>query len=167
MVETITVYIATIALFASVPIILDIISTYLSVYYTRKLLIQKASADGLKLEELKQIVKESRKELSGIQGLARAVMALSVIVILGIATFHVLVKGVIGIPENLVRDVLTNPQIANNTQIIAQITSSSAQIVDKILTMLATILASITAFYFGIRAAEKPPEEKSKPPEGK
>lgn len=99
-------------------------------------LIDKASLDKLDLKELKEFTKQIGKAPPGIPGLARATMALTVIVILGVAVFHVLVIGVSGdISQNI------NSQIVNN-----------------ILSMLAGLLAAITGFYFGSRTAEKKEE---------
>ncbi len=69
-------------------------------------------------------------------------MALTVIVILGIAVLHILVKD--GQGENM-------------------------KIVDNILSMLAGLWAAITGFYFGGRASEKKPDEStsSEPRPGK
>jgi len=112
--------------------ILDICLAYWSLNKTRKLLIDKASLDRLELKELQEFVKEIRNAPPGIPGLARATMALTVIVIMGVAVFHVLVKRPPGV----------NPQIINN-----------------ILSMLAGLLAAITGFYFGGKRVEKKMEE--------
>ncbi len=105
--EIILIYVLVVALFAGIPMILDICLAYRS-------------------------VKESGKAPRGIPGLARATMALTVIVILGIAVFHILVKGAPG---------------------------DNSQIVNNILSMLAGLLAAITGFYFGGKAGEKKVEE--------
>ncbi len=70
---------------------------------------------------------------TGIPGLARAMMALSVIVILGIALFHILAVG-------MNADPTTTSLITNN-----------------VLSMLAGIAAAITGFYFGSRATSPTP----------
>jgi hypothetical protein len=62
-------------------------------------------------------------------------MALTVILILGVAVFHILVKGAPG---------------------------DDSQIINNILSMLAGLLAAITGFYFGGRAVEKKEEEEKK-----
>lgn len=131
--ETILIYVFVLALVAGFPMILDICLAYHSRNKTRNLLIKKASLDGLQLEELKEFIKESAKPPPGIPGLARAVMALTVIVILGIAVTHILVEG--------------SPK-------------DDSQIIDNILSMLAGLLAAITGFYFGGRTAEKATEQK-------
>jgi hypothetical protein len=71
--------------------------------------------------------------MSNVKGLARATMALTVIVVLGIAIFHILAKGAPG--EN-------------------------SQIINNVLGMLSGLLAAITGFYFGGKAAEKKTTEK-------
>jgi hypothetical protein len=128
----IEIYVAVLAVFAILPMILDILLAYLSQNKTRNLLIEKASHNNLTLSELKELLKESGKAPPGIPGLARTMMALTVIVILGIAVFHVLVNGSSG---------------------------GDSQIINNILSMLAGLLAAITGFYFGGKTAEKKTEE--------
>ena len=79
---------------------------------------------------MREFVKETGKPPPGIPGLARATMALTVIVILGISIVHILVKGGSGI---------------------------DSQIINNILSMLAGLLAAITGFYFGGKTSEKKP----------
>ena len=130
--ETILVYVVIVVAFVGVPWVIDILMAYMSQNKIRKLLVDKAFKDGLSPAELKELLKESRKAPGGIQGLYRASMALSVILILGIAVFHLLVKGAPG---------------------------DSSQIISNILSMLGGLLAAITGFYFGGRAVEKKKEE--------
>jgi len=133
--EIILVYVVIVALFISVPSIIDILMAYVSHYKIRKLLVDKASeSNGLKLSELKELLKESGKAPGGMQGLSRATMALSVILILGIAVFHLITKD--------------------------EPTDGDSQIVGNVLSMLGGLLAAITGFYFGGRTAEKAAEEK-------
>jgi hypothetical protein len=131
MMETAKVYVLTLVLFAGIPFVLDICLSYLSSLLSKKqtlnLLIDKASADKLDLEELKEFMKEIGKPPPGIPGLARAMMALTVIVILGIAVFHILVN-------NADKDNL---------------------IINNILSMLSGLLAAITGFYFGGKKSEE------------
>ena len=133
--EIILVYIVLIVIFAGLPVILDILLAYRSQNRTRNILIEKASLDKLDLNELREFIKESGKPPPGIPGLARATMALTVIVILGIAVFHILVKGTGG---------------------------DNSQIVNNILSMLAGLLAAITGFYFGGKTSEKKAEDEKK-----
>ncbi|MGD9118681.1 MAG: hypothetical protein PVJ08_08145 [Dehalococcoidia bacterium] len=69
----------------------------------------------------------------GITGLSRATMALTVIAILGIATVHLL---------------LTRA-------------SGDDQIISNVLSMLGGLIAAIVGFYFGGRAKDKAPDEKT------
>ena len=133
--EIILVYIVLIVIFAGLPGILDICLAYRSQNRTRNILIEKAALDKLELAELREFIKESGKPPPGIPGLARATMALTVIVILGIAVFHILVKGAPG---------------------------DNSQIISNILSMLAGLLAAITGFYFGGKTSEKKAEEEKK-----
>ena len=129
------IYVVVLAVVAGLPMLLDICLAYRSRNKTRNLLVEKASLDKLELKELQEFIKEIGEAPPGIPGLARAVMALTVIVVLGIAVIHMLVEG---------------PQ-GNNSQII-----------NNILSMLAGLLAAITGFYFGGKTAEKKKEEGKK-----
>jgi hypothetical protein len=122
------IYIVVLALVAGLPMLLDICLAYRSRNKTRNLLVEKASLDKLELKELQEFIKEIGEPPPGIPGLARAVMALTVIVVLGIAVIHILVEGPRG---------------------------DNSQIINNILSMLAGLLAAITGFYFGGKTAEK------------
>lgn len=130
--EIILIYVGVIVLFAGLPMILDICLAYRSLNKARNLLIDKASLEGFQLKELQEFIKEIRNAPPGIPGLARATMALTIIVIMGVAVFHVLVKRPPGV----------NSQIINN-----------------LLSMLAGLLAAITGFYFGGKTVEKKMKE--------
>lgn len=122
------IYIVVLALVAGLPLLLDICLAYRSRNKTRNLLVEKASLDKLELKELQEFIKEIGAPPPGILGLARSVMALTVIVVLGIAVIHILVEGPRG---------------------------DNSQIINNILSMLAGLLAAITGFYFGGKTAEK------------
>ncbi len=148
----IPIYVIAIIILAGFPEILDILMAYRSKNKAQdiskrlieyKLGIDKESGKGLsstqglsriktlgKLEfdELREFIKESEKSPPGIQGLTRGIIAVTVIVVLGIAVFHILVYG---IPEN------------------------DSPIINNILSMFAGLLAAITGFYFGVRQAEE------------
>jgi hypothetical protein len=128
----ILIYIVVVAIFASFPLILDICMAYWSRHKTLELLINKAAKDEFKLSELKELVKQSAEPPPGIPGLARSMMALTVIVVLGIAVFRILTVGMAG-------DASQN---------------INSQIINNVLSMLAGLLAAITGFYFGGRAVE-------------
>jgi len=76
--------------------------------------------------------KKGGSALKGISGFRRAIIALTVILILGIAVFHLLV---------------------NDTD------SNSRAVVNNILSMLAGLVSAIAGFYFGGRFTEKRAEE--------
>lgn len=137
--DLIVIYVVVLALLAGVPIIFNVwFNVWLSYrlaenkerYVLMGKLVEKAS-DGndnkLELKELQEFLAASREPSSGIPGLARSTMTLTVIVILGIAVFHILAVGIVGDTSQNI-----NPQIINN-----------------ILSMLAGLLAAITGFYFG------------------
>ena len=96
--------------------------------------------DRLDKDELRELLKESSKPPPGIPGLARSTIALTVIVILAVAIFH----------------LLTSDNGDGNSTII-----------NNVLSVLAGLLAAITGFYFGGRATEKKQEDTEKPPHTK
>jgi hypothetical protein len=63
--EIILIYVVVLALFASIPMVLDICLAYRSVNKTRNLLIEKASLDKFELHELQEFIKESGKAPPG------------------------------------------------------------------------------------------------------
>ncbi|MFC2032709.1 hypothetical protein ACFLUS_05070 [Chloroflexota bacterium] len=101
------------------------------------MLIDKAALDGLDKDELIELLRESSKPPPGIPGLARSTIALTVIVILGVAIFHLLTSNGSG---------------------------SNSGIINNVLSVLAGLLAAITGFYFGGKAAEKKTDEPEKKP---
>ncbi len=104
----------------------DILKAYKFARESRKELIAMFSPDKLTLDELKLLVADFDSSPPGIPGLARATLALTLLLLLGLILFYVLVVCGKDIPPN----------------------------VDKLLTALTTAFASTIAFYFGTRAAE-------------
>lgn len=136
----VVLYALILVLFIAIPTITDIIMAYYSRNKSWKLLIEKASQDNLDKEELQALIKATAGGPPGISGMSRSLMAFAVIVILGIAVFHLL----------------------SNCQ-----NKGYEQIINNVLSMLAATLASITGFYFGGRSAEEKGKEKEaikKPP---
>ena len=133
----IVIYTLILAFFITIPTILDICKAYNSRKETWLLLIDKASQNDLKLEELQALIQATAAGPPGISGMSRALMALAIIIILGIAIFH----------------LLGTCHLKDNTQII-----------NNVLSMLAATLASITGFYFGGRSAEEKKTPEAKPP---
>lgn len=127
------IYVVIIALFAGLPEIIDIFLAYRSQDKARNLLIEKASVNNLQLSELKQFLKETGKAPPGIPNLTRGMLALTVILIMGIAIFHLLVYPPVG----------------------------DSKLIDNVLSMLGGLLAAITGFYFGGKAADAKGEQKS------
>jgi hypothetical protein len=128
------IYLVVVTAFILVPVLTNMLLAYLFANRQRHNLmmelVNRVATDKLATGELKEILEESRKEAFAMPGLARSTMALAVILVLGIAVFHVIV---IGIPPS----------------------NDDSQIVNNILSMLAGLLAAITGFYFGGKAAEK------------
>lgn len=85
----IVIYVIIVALFAAVPVLINLLLAYLLANKERhklmRQLIEKVASDQLVLGELKEILEESRKESFAMPGLARQMMALTVILVLGIA----------------------------------------------------------------------------------
>lgn len=133
--DNVLIYIIIIVAFAVLPLVIDILMAYSSHNKARKMLIDKASLNGLDKDELGELLNESSKPPPGIPGLARSMIALTVILILGVAVFH----------------LLTSNSLGDNSEII-----------NNVLSVLAGLLAAITGFYFGGRAAEKKSEDTGK-----
>jgi len=129
--EMLIIYVAVLGVVASFPIALDILLAYRSSDKKQDLLGKKEPAGGLDPKEQAELIREILKSPSGIPGLARYTLAMTVIMVLAIAVVHILV---VGCP------------------------TKDSQIVNNILSMLAGLLAAITGFYFGGRAAEKKAE---------
>jgi Na+/H+-translocating membrane pyrophosphatase len=130
---TIVIYVGVLALLAGLPIIIDMCFTY----KTHHLLIKETGLDKMQEKQLQEFLKELGATSGIRRGLARSVMALTVIVILGIAVIDLLA---------------------------GESSEGGAQIINNILSMLAGLLAAITGFYFGGRTTEKAREERKEPP---
>ena len=94
MISIIVIYVVILALVAVLPEVLDIWLSYRARKQVYNKLIEEASVDKLTFTELQEFLKIVGKPPSGIPGLTRGVIAMTVIVILGIAVFHVLIEGV-------------------------------------------------------------------------
>jgi hypothetical protein len=127
--ELAALYVGLLVLVALLPMLIDLGAAYWFAGRTRRLLIDKAAGDRLSLPELRLILQELQASPPGIPGLARSTMALTVIVILGVAIFHLLVMPV-------------------------ALTDQTMQAVTTVLTLLSGLLAAITGFYFGGKATE-------------
>jgi hypothetical protein len=126
-VNIIWVYVLVVAIIAFLPLLIDVIMTHKSQIKIRKSLLEKAATDQFKLNELKELIKATGKSPRGLTGLYRGTMAITVIVILGIALFHLLIT----------RSVNDN------------------QIIGNVLSMLGSLIAAIIGFYFGGRAVKE------------
>ncbi len=127
--------IATILLFvfASLPILWNIKGFYDHLREVRKLLAEKLSSDGNQAE-LVQLVKDALTiQSSGMQGVARATMALTLSVILGAAIFLL---------------------IANPSKLSDATLDKIIPTLKDILLALTGAISSIIGFYFGGRAAQ-------------
>jgi hypothetical protein len=124
-------YVLIIALVVLVPHVIDIIKAYKSQNKMRELLVTKCAKDGLDATELKELLKEAAKSPPGITGLTRGAIAFTVIVILGIALFHLLITR----------------------------TAQDSQVIGNVLSMVGSLIAAIVGFYFGGKTKEKAAEE--------
>jgi hypothetical protein len=104
----------------------DIFKAYRFASATRQRLIDKAATNELSLEELNALLAELRRAPPGIPGLARASLAIAVLMLLGVAIVHVL--------------VIQHGRVDTG--------------VDRILSLVGGVLATIVGFYFGGRTAE-------------
>jgi len=116
-----------IAIFISLPLVLDICLAY----HRKGLIIDKLidTVNALPAEQKKEyidkILEKSSESATGLSGLARSTMAFTVIFLLGIAVMIVMMSGNVDSP------------VANN-----------------ILSILAGTLSAVVGFYFGSRATE-------------
>ena len=122
-------YVAVILGFPFVLMFYDLRRAYRFARETRKMLIEKASADGLSAEELKLLLAELSQSPPGIPGLARNSIAFMLMMILGVAIVHILAVDPPG-----GKDIPTS--------------------IDRILVLLTGLLTSVVSFYFGSKAAE-------------
>lgn len=116
------IYVAALLLFASVPILVDISKTYKAQEDVRQ---KFAPISNVTPEQLAVILSAS----AGIPGLGRYTIAISVVMVIGLALFHILI----------------NPQSYSQAQ---------TQTFTAVLSLLGGTLATITGFYFGGKTAE-------------
>jgi hypothetical protein len=120
-------YALIVALLVLIPHLVDIFKAYKS----REALIKKLADQGVPVAEIKELIKEAVKSPSGITGLTRGAIALTVIAILGIALFHLIITR----------------------------TTEDSQVIGNVLSMVSSLIAAIVGFYFGGRTKEKAAEE--------
>lgn len=125
-------YIMIVAVLALVPHLVDIIYAYKAKNNIRKLLLDLAEKGKLDHKECEQLIKEAGKSPRGISGLSRGTMAIAVIVIMGIALFHLLTTR----------------------------TAADSQVIGNVLSMLGSLIAAIIGFYFGGKAVMEAGESK-------
>jgi len=124
-------YALILALFIAIPTIIDVILAYRSRNRNWQILLEKASLNGLDKDEFQGLITATSGGPPGISGMSRSLMAFAVIIILGIALFHLMIYC-----SNSSNDKITT-------------------IISNVLSMLGATLASITGFYFGGRNAEE------------
>ena len=126
--DVIFIYALILALFIAIPTIIDVVMAYHSRNKNWQILLEKASLNGLDKDEFQGLITATSGGPPGIAGMSRSLMAFAVIIILGIAMFHLL---------TFCKD------------------AESIKIISNVLSMLGATLASITGFYFGGRNAEE------------
>jgi hypothetical protein len=94
-------------------------------------LLAAASKDGLKLSELRELLGTIGEPATGQKGLARALMAFTIITVIGVALVALLLSGSV----------------------------DSSDLRKTVITSLLTLLGTIVGFYYGTRAAETGAEQ--------
>jgi hypothetical protein len=94
-------------------------------------LLAAASKDGLKITELRELLATIGEPATGQRGLSRALMAFTIITVIGVALVALLLSG----------------------------SADSVDLRKTVITALLSILATIVGFYFGTRAAETGAEQ--------
>ncbi|HEV3039059.1 MAG TPA: IPT/TIG domain-containing protein [Candidatus Angelobacter sp.] len=122
-------YVLLIVLFPFTLMWTDILKAYKHASTARQLIIGNFSKDKLNLDEIKILVADLEQSPPGIPGLARATLAFTLLLVIGIFIFHASVISKNDLPSG----------------------------VDKLLTILGTALTSIIGFYFGSKAAQTSP----------
>jgi len=119
-----------IALLWSVPIWVDARRAYRlrekAVALVSGKLLDAATKDGLKLTELRALLATIGEPATGQRGLSRALMAFTIITVVGVALVALLLSG----------------------------SADSSDLRKTVITSLLTLLGTIVGFYFGTRAAE-------------
>jgi hypothetical protein len=126
-VKVLIFYVALLVLFPFLLMWTDILKAYRFARETRTLLMGKVTPDKVTLDELKLLLADVDSSPPGIPGLARATLAFTLLLLVGIMLFHVIVISGQDIPPGA----------------------------DKLLTLLGTALTSVIAFYFGSKAANE------------
>ncbi len=135
--EILLIYAVVLVAVASLPMILDLLLAYRAKHRMADLIhvmIQMIPQDDLVRREIPKFLHELEAPPAGVPGLARATMALSVVAVLGLATFHLLVFGT---------------------------PAGDTQVINNVLSVLGGLLAAVAGFYFGGKAAEKKTETSS------
>jgi hypothetical protein len=99
-------------------------------------LLAAASKDGLKLNELRELLGTIGEPATGQKGLARALMAFTIITVIGVALVALLLSG----------------------------SADSGDLRKTVITSLLTLLGTIVGFYYGTRAAETSGEQPAPAP---
>jgi len=115
----------------------DILKAYTFSGETRTRLMEALKGHSLTLEELKTLIAEFDTSPPGIPGLARATLALTLLLLLGLIIFYFLAVTGHDIPTGI----------------------------DKFLTSLTTAFAAVIAFYFGTKAAQSNPQSGTTSPQ--
>jgi hypothetical protein len=137
------VYVAILVAFVFFTVWEDIRRGYNSLSDARRQLMEKIAPGALTDGQLTTLTAQLQQAPPGIEGLARTTIAFTLLLIIGIAVIHIIVASQIGACGGC---------------------ATIPPVVERILTLLAGALTSITGFYFGSRAVQAGASEAAKPP---
>lgn len=149
-----------IAYFVVTPIVIDIVGAYAFEYCRIEEILQsdEIKSDEIEKEKVYDLLKQSMKgELSGVRNLTRAMIALSIILIIGVAVGFIILN-----IYNISYKSHTNTSYIQDVEIMKIMTDNDEKnmtilgnILGNILSILAGAISAITGFFFGSRNPER------------
>ena len=149
------------AYFVVTPILMDIVGAYVFEYSRINAILEKSPDNiGSSKEAIELIEGFEETELTGVRHLTRAMIALGIILIIGVA-IGFLILNVYRISFTLFDEIA----IINNATIMKNVNDNMtllSNILGNILSILAGAVAAITGFFFGSRNPEEPKRPRAK-----
>jgi len=149
------------AYFVVTPILMDIVGAYVFEYSRINAILEKSLDNiGSSKEAIELIEGFEETELTGVRNLTRAMIALGIILIIGVA-IGFLILNVYRISFTLFDEIA----IINNATIMKNVNDNMtllSNILGNILSILAGAVAAITGFFFGSRNPEEPKRPRAK-----